>query len=279
MLSFGRFLTRYRNDGLGPKRALDVELGIASKKKSVLDDLRFSKLIIGIFDTLLSFILAACGSTTSSSNITHNVTGSKSSVSGSSIPTSSVAYSTKGTILPPLSNLESLTNYSFTFNDNGSDITGEVHSPSDWELVQPALELHVGGKIYTKLVKWYVEPEGSNNYQSAPYYGAVEQFVGMLKVYGAKVTKGPVCTEAGVSGHLYTIGSRALNSHYLTEMASACIADQGGAMLSEQMGATGSAVGSAIPSATKSLSAGFTVTAIGTVPVLPVPSPVTPSAG
>lgn len=171
--------------------------------------------------------------------------------------------------VPSLAQLESLRDYSFVYDVNGTPFTGDVHSPSDWQEVKPFLERHIGGFVYVKLgPKWYKQKQGSNAYASSPYIGAARQYTGFLKVYGAHVVaKGP-CRYAGVAGHIELI-TTSLSSRALSEVTGACIADRGRGMLAQWM----SASGVELPSPAHKMSAYFYVTSVGHIPVLGVPSP------
>ncbi len=239
---------------------------------------------VGIVAVAAALTLAACGS---SSAPVATGTGGKSATSASPGGTTAAASSSTraptphatsvpgASALPTKAQIGSLTNYTFTLTDNGSNITGKVHSTTDFQTTQPTAILHISGTTYTQLGStWYKTSQPANQahqgYATSPYPGAIENFLGLLKVSGVAVTKGASCTEAGRSGTSFTIGSKELSSPVLSELGTACIADHGGAMLSWALGAQGSGV----ENSTHSVSYSFAIDSIGTVPSIPVPSPV-----
>jgi len=226
---------------------------------------------------VLGLVLAACGSSGSSSTSSSATAGktstpSSSPATGSSAPTPHATSVPGASALPTKAQLSSLTNYTFTFTDNGAlAVKGSVYSPTDFQTTQPSVTLHTGHATYTKLgTTWYetTQPANQDSYASSPYPSSVQGFLDFLKVAGAVVTKGASCTEAGQAGTTFTIESKELNSKLLSELSSACIANHGGALLSYSVGAQGSGVGTPGHSATYS----FTVTSIGTVAEIPVPT-------
>lgn len=249
--------------------------------------------LVGIVAVVAALVLAACGSAgPSSAPGGSGANGSKgtSTSSGSSGDTTTTTAATSSSTraptphatsvpgasaLPTKAQLGSLTNYTFSFTDNGSTIAGKVHSTADYQTTQPTVILHISGATYTQLGStWYKTSQPANQahqgYATSPYPGAIENLLGLLKVSGVAVTKGAPCNEAGQSGTTFTIGSKELNSSVLSELGTACIADHGGALLSWALGAQGSGVANATHSATYS----FTIDSIGGVPAIPVPSPV-----
>jgi len=167
----------------------------------------------------------------------------------------------------------SLTNYTFTLTDNGSQIKGSVYSPTDFQTTQPTVELHTNHATYTKLATtWYETSQpanqANNNYSTSPYPSAIKSVLGYLKVAGAAVTKGASCSEAGQAGTTFSVESKELNTGVLSSLATACFANHGGALLSFALGAQGSGVGTPGHSASYS----FTVTSIGTVAQIAAPT-------
>jgi hypothetical protein len=248
---------------------------------------------VGIVAVAAALALTACGSSGPSS-ASGTATGRSAGSSGGTTATTAATTATTAAVssstraptphatsvpgasaLPTKAQLGSLTNYTFAFTDNASAIDGKVHSPTDFQTTQPAVVLHISGSTYTKLGStWYKTSQPANQahqgYATSPYPGAIENFLGLLKVSGVAVTKGAPCTEAGQSGTTFTIGSKELNSSVLSELGTACIADHGGALLSWALGAQGSGVATSTHSASYS----FTIDSIGGVPAIPVPSPV-----
>lgn len=227
--------------------------------------------------------LSACGSSgavpsgstaSSTSRPSTTSTGTSSSGSGAASTVPSTTTTAPPVVSPAgldLTKLGSLTNYSYTFTDNGVVITGSVHSPTDWRTNQPLVVLHIDGFTYGKFGSvWYKNTDAALSYEQSAYPGAVNQFFGFLRIAGATTTRGSSCTEAGVAGHIWTIKTGAAGSSVLSELASACVADRSGVLLSAAFGAKGSS----IPNASKSLSDSFTVNSIGTVGTIAVPSPV-----
>ena len=165
-----------------------------------------------------------------------------------------------GASFPGAAALGSLTNYAFQYAAGGVTITGEVHSPSDWQTDQPIVERHVGGVLYTQAAgTWVSVPDVGAAYLAAPYPSSVRTVVALLQLPGAKATAGTACTVAGVAGRAYAITDG--GALPVSASAAACVADGGGALLSARSGAGGAG---GVPWS-------FTVTAVGTVPTLPVP--------
>ena len=215
--------------------------------------------------------LVACGSSgatagpssTSASHTTAAGSGSTGTTTGSGGPPSGL----------DLAKLGSLTDYSATMTDNGTTLSYSAHSPTDWEFGTGSTPiLHVDGFSYTKSVNaqgqpvWYKTADNPGAYQHTAYPGAVAQFIGFTKATGVTVVRGAPCSAAGVAGHAWSV--RSPSNSTLTEQETACVADQSGALLSLGTGASGSAV----PSSGFSYS--VTVTSIGNVATIPVPSPV-----
>lgn len=212
--------------------------------------------------------LAACGSSTavSATSSTGSTGSTATSASSGSGPTGTVSGL-------DLSKLGSLTNYAGTMTDSGTSISVSVHSPTDWqETLGSSPALHIDGFSYGKSINaqgqpvWYKSADDSQAYQSSPYPGAAAQFAGLTKVAGATIVRGAACSVAGISGHTWTIKSP--NDVAASSAASACVADQSGALLSLGSGISGSAV------PTGGLSFTYTMTSVGGVAVIPVPSPV-----
>ena len=184
-------------------------------------------------------------------------------------PTTAPASGTSSRL--DLSKLGSLSDYTFTFRDNGLVITGAVHSPTDWRTDQPLVVLHIAGFTYGKLGPyWYKNKDNPASYEESAYPATVSGFEGFLSIAGARLTKGPPCRQAGLAGHTWTIKTPKAASGILSETASACVADKSGALLEASFGAKGSAV----PGALKGIGYSFTVDSIGTVARIAVPSPV-----
>jgi len=251
------------------------------------------RVIVGVAVVAAATLLAACGSSGTPGPSTAGTAGSSktpSSSSGSSggtttttapTPSSTRAPTPHATSVPGASELPtraqlgSLTNYTYTYTINSVAMAGKVHSRTDFQTTQPAVILHIDGVTYTNLATtWYRTAQPANvaheGYATSPYPGVIENFLGFLKVSGAAVTKGAACSEAGQAGTTFTIGSKELNSSVLSELATACIADHGGAMLAEGLGAQGSGVANS----THTESFSFTIDSIGNVPAIAVPSPV-----
>jgi hypothetical protein len=218
---------------------------------------------------LAAVALAACGSSTAVSATSS--TGSSTGSTGTSAPSGSGPTGTVSGL--DLSKLGSLTNYAGTMTDNGTSISVSVHSPTDWqETLGSSPALHIDGFSYGKSINaqgqlvWYKNADNSQAYQSSPYPGAAAQFADLTKVGGATIVRGAACSVAGISGHTWTIKSP--NDVAASSAASACVADQSGALLSLGSGVSGSAV------PTGGLSFTYTMTSVGGVPVIPLPSPV-----
>ncbi len=163
-----------------------------------------------------------------------------------------------------LAKLTALKNYSFAFSDNSFKITGAVYSSNNWSESQPSLSEYINGYIYTKLgPNWYRMAQGSSNYSSSPYPGAAQNFLGLLKVAGAKVVQSGSCSYANLDGTIWKIETP--NSNKLVNiLASACIAKSNDALLEYNLGASGSAINSS--------SYSFTIISVGNVPSLTAPS-------
>jgi len=208
----------------------------------------------------------ALGPVAAASGCTSHSDGS-SSTSGSSASSDGGAANgtVPGTPLT-LAGLESPTNYAFTLfipstlvDGGGTTQTTSVYSPSDWETQLGALpvEIHVDGFVYVKLGNaWSKATDSPNSYAQSALPGFAEQFFGMASNPSATVTDAGPCTVAGTSGHTWNVAVKGTT----TVLASACVADQGGAMLSSSIGASDPQT--------------FTMTAIGTVARIPVPGPV-----
>ncbi len=228
----------------------------------------------------LGLALSACGSSGSSS--TSGAAGGTSSPSTSpSSSTTSTAEPTPhdtsvpgASALPTKAQMGSLTNYTYTFTDNGSlAIKGSVYSPTDRQSTEPTVVLTTAHATYTKLgTTWYETSQPANqahnSYATSPYPASIKGFLGYLKVAGATVTKGGACSEAGQAGTTFSVESKELNTKVLNELASACFANHGGALLSYALGAQGSTVDTSSHHVTFS----FTIDSIGTVAQIPVPT-------
>ena len=130
--------------------------------------------------------------------------------------------------------------------------------------------LHINGSSYAKVgATWYKNSDSPQAYAQSAYPGAAMQFSGFTRVSGATTRRGGVCTESGLPGHTWTIASPT-GAAALTELASACIADGTGALLALSVGAHSSS----IPGSTHSLTDSLTITSVGSVALIPVPSPV-----
>lgn len=235
---------------------------------------RYSKLAAGRFSWHAAAIgaaavgLMACGS---SGPATSPVT----KAAGAATTSASAGAATNGASSGlDLSKLGSFTSYTGTMTDNGEVISVRVHSPADWQetLGKTPPSLYIDGSAYGRSLNaqgqpvWYRNTAPPQVYEQSPYPGAAQQFAGMTKVYGVTVVRGAPCTVAGVSGHTWTIKSR--SSGMLAEGESACVADQSGALLSLNTSASGSDVPAS------GLSYSYTMTSVGGVPSIPVPSPV-----
>lgn len=213
--------------------------------------------------------LAACGSSGAAAGPSTSASHTTTAGSGSTGTTTGSGGSPSGL---DLAKLGSLTDYSATMTDNGTTLSYTVHSPTDWELSVGTPIVYVGGFSYTKSVNaqgqpvWYKSADSPGGYQQTAYPGAVAQFTGFTKVAGATIVKGAACTAAGVAGHTWSIKSPSNST--VTEQESACVADQSGALLTLTTGASGSAVPS------NGFAYSMTVTSIGNVATIPVPSPV-----
>lgn len=209
--------------------------------------------------------LAACGSSAATSGTR---TGSSTQSDGSTATTSG-RTTTSGLDLAALG---SLTDYAGRMTDNGATISVEVHSPTDWSESTGGFPiLHVDGTTYVRTVGpsgrpgWVHSPDTASSYRQSPYPGVATQFADFTKVADATITKGAPCAVAGVAGHTWTIASP--HTAVLSEQESACVADGSGALLSLTTGASGSAVPA------NGFAYSFTVTEVGGVPALAVPSP------
>ena len=186
-------------------------------------------------------------------------------------PTPAASAGAGGAATLDLAKLGSLTNFAYTQTINGVTFSGQVHSSTDWEATAPFVVRHVDGSSYAKLGHtWYQGHDAPQAYAQSPYPGAVAQFAGFTRVYGATTRRGGACTAAGIPGHTWTIASPSNAAAILTELASACVADASGALLTLSVGASSSA----IPGATHSLSDSLVITAVGSVAWIPVPTPV-----
>ncbi len=181
--------------------------------------------LIFIFTATGAAFLSSCSSPHSSVNFQN---GSK--------PTTSTSVPLIAQLPDGGRNLGSLTNYSYTNEINGIvAFQGEVHSPTDWEITSPATILYVGTSSYTKLGNtWYPAKANADAYAQASYEGTVETFLGMSKVYGASIQKAGSCSQAGQSGHIYVFQSHSGTA--IHALASACIADSSGVLLSYSLG-------------------------------------------
>ncbi len=210
-------------------------------------------------------VLSACGGSGSASGIPTQPTKSTRPTTSTTAPASRT--STK----LDLSRLGSLSDYTFTFRDNGLVITGAVHSPTDWRTDQPLVVLHIGGFTYGKLGPyWYKNKDSSASYEESAYPGTVTGFESFLAIAGATMARGVQCREAGLVGHTWTIKTPKAAKGILSETASACVSDKSGALLAASFGASGSA----LPRASQGIAYSFTVDSIGTVAPIDVPSPV-----
>ena len=165
-----------------------------------------------------------------------------------------------------LSELTSITNYTFSSVNNSVAFDGSVYSSSNWSLTSPFQEEHINGYIYTDLGgKWYRQSEGTNNYESSSYIGAAKEFLGMFKVAGSKLITNGNCNYAGENGTIYEV--EVPQYKQVKALASACLADKNKAMLEYNIGA---AIKTSYASA--SLSYVFTIKSIDNVLALSAPS-------
>ncbi len=219
-----------------------------------------------ILSKCASCLAVAMASTAVTAGCTNGSGGSSGpSGSSSSFDGGAAGGSIPGTPLT-LAGLESPTNYAFTLvipstlADGGSTTQmTSVDSPSDWEeqLGNLPVEIHISGFVYVKLGSaWSKNPDPPDSYQHGALPGFAEQFFGMASNPSATVTSAGPCTVAGTNGHTWNVAPKGST----TVLASACVADQGGAMLSSSIGASDPQT--------------FTMTAIGTVAPIPVPSPI-----
>ncbi len=178
--------------------------------------------------------------------------------------TGSTAASTNS--LFTVSELTSITNYTFSSLDNSEPFNGSVYDSSNWSLTSPFQEEHINGYIYTNLGgKWYRQVEGSNNYQSSVYIGAAKGFLGMLKVADSKLVTDGSCNYAGENGTIYEI--EVPQYKQVKALASACLANNNKAILEYNIGA---AINTSLVGA--NLSYVFTIKSIGNVGALTAPS-------
>ncbi len=245
-------------------RNIIQEFECPSRKQSVVRGqfCKFCKVITLMF---LAVILGACGSTSKSSS-------SLEVSSSTTTSNSSLAQVYDGLNLVKLG---SLTNYVAVQTDNGQNIgTYKVHSPTDWEMVNGGanpLYVNINGFEYTYVpnfsgsqVTYSWQKSGSAQpYDESPYPSYVKGLIGLTKVSGVKLVRESVCTEAGLSGHIWkTVPSIA---GAVAPNISACIADSSGVLLSYDQGTSSSIYGN-VASFTQT----FTITSIATVPTISV---------
>ena len=213
--------------------------------------------------------LAGCGATTGSGGSAPAHTAG----SPSSAPQTGVASLT-------LSRLSSLSNYTFTSTSGNAGytftITGEVHSPTDWETQStvPVAETHydVGGRGYAVTLGQvipvsFATPKGLTHLDGE--YSAAESLVGYTHVTGETITTQGSCRVAGESGTVYHLQSPSNAASLLVETATGCVAQGSGALLSYTAGVPSGSAAQANNLTGASLT--FTVNSIGGVGVISAP--------
>ncbi|MHB8264235.1 MAG: hypothetical protein ACYDGY_10935 [Acidimicrobiales bacterium] len=234
----------------------------------------YRRMLVRIVGILSLLALAGCGSSTPPAS-------SGTTLAGGSAGGSETA-STAGL---QLSRLDSLTNYTFSTSSSGSGatytITGKVHGPTDWETVSTApaeTTYDVGGQGYGIAVGHLIHihlktPEGLTHLDGEQ--ASAEQLAGYTHVTGIKITKGGSCTVASVSGTTYNVQSP--NAATLNELATACVANTSGALLSYSSGVKGGSAANA--AGISGISSTFRVDSIGDVGQIDAPrSPPTTTA-
>ncbi|MHB8323975.1 MAG: hypothetical protein ACYDEA_08185 [Candidatus Dormibacteria bacterium] len=171
------------------------------------------------------------------------------------------------------SRLDSLANYSFTSTTGtgsaGLTTTGEIHSPKDFMVTAfgSAKTYFVGGQAYEVLGSLAAQKITLNPgyYQRLGEGEAAQMFAGLTHASGVKVVAHGGCTVAGISGTLYQEETPG-NGGLLTISQEGCVANRGGALLSFQEGASGSAAPGSGGQYFK-----FAVTAVGAVGPISAP--------
>ena len=218
---------------------------------------------------LFGLALAGCGTTAGSSG--------SAPAHGSGSPSSTAQT---GVASLTLSRLSSLRNYTFTSTSGNAGytftITGEVHSPTDWETqsTAPVAETHydVGGRGYAVTLGQVISvslatPEGLTHLDGE--YSAAESLVGYTHVSGETITTRGACRVAGESGTVYHLQSPSNAASLLVETATGCVAQGSGALLSYTAGVPSGSAAQANNLAGASLT--FTVNSIGGVGAISAP--------
>jgi hypothetical protein len=245
----------------------------------------------------LSLVLGACGrgsgtSTKATSSASTRVSGRRTtsangtgSLNGSSV--SNATGTTGGVLGLTLSQLGSLTNYRFTSSEVASsagipqlsELTGSVHSPSDWKVaIQGTMGISslfdVNGAGYEQTggattTVGFRTSEGIDHLRGEAYYAA--QLVKDVRQLGLKLSKSRGCEVAGVNGTNYFLGNPP-NATVGGEQGNVCIADGSGALVQYflQLPASGGASGGS--SAAGKTVSNFTVTSVGGVAPIGPPS-------
>ncbi len=194
---------------------------------------------------VVPLLLAACGGGSSSSTATSSVSTNSSSTTSASANTSS-AGGTAGYF--NLGQLESLTNYSFISKVGAGtaiiSFSGRIHSPTNFVISFSDTKTYfVGGQAYEVLGSLSPQKLTLNPgyFQSQGERAAAVTMDGLTRSYGVKVTKGGGCSVAGIAGTIYKESTPSTGG-LVTIAQQGCVANQGGALLSFNEGAGGSAV-------------------------------------
>ncbi|NNN14998.1 MAG: hypothetical protein HKL82_03965 [Acidimicrobiaceae bacterium] len=200
------------------------------------------RFLVAFFAPLL---LAACGGVSNSSTATSSV-----STNSSLTPTTAAITSSTGGASGyfNLAQLESLANYSFISKVGAGaaivSFSGRIHSSTNFVISFGDTKTYfVGGQAYEVLGSLSPQKLTLNPgyFQSQGEIAAAETFDGLTRAYGIKVTKGGGCSVAGIAGTIYK-ESTPSNGGLVTIAQQGCVANKGGALLSFEEGAGGSAV-------------------------------------
>ncbi len=182
-----------------------------------------------------------------------------------------------------LASLASLGDYTFQVVTRSGrysfEVSGAVHSATDWVVSSkaPAVTTYdVGGqgwaralgrvsRVHLRTRQGWSHLDGERTY--------AEGMVGLTHVSGMRLVRAGTCTGAGRAGTSYRFELPGADRGLFDLLASACVADRGGALLFYSQGVAGGKLAGAVHLSGDSYT--FRVTSIGHVPAVTVPRPAT----